>query len=62
MSEKQIDIKFPSGICGPKEYFFSIKVVVIQSLSRMTVTPWTAARQASPSFTISWSLLKLMFK
>ena len=23
-------------------------------------TPWTAARQASPSFTISWSLLKLM--
>ena len=24
------------------------------------VTPWPAARQASPSFTISWSLLKLM--
>ena len=24
------------------------------------VTPWTAARQASLSFTISWSLLKLM--
>ena len=24
------------------------------------MTPWTAARQASPSFTISWSLLKLM--
>ena len=25
-----------------------------------TLTPWTAARQASLSFTISWSLLKLM--
>ena len=25
-----------------------------------SVTPWTAARQASLSFTISWSLLKLM--
>ena len=27
---------------------------------RLFVTPWTAARQASLSFTISWSLLKLM--
>ena len=26
-----------------------------------SATPWTAAHQASPSFTISWSLLKLMF-
>ena len=25
-----------------------------------SATPWTAARQASLSFTISWSLLKLM--
>ena len=34
----------------------------VQSLSRVRffVTPWTAARQASLSFTISWSLLKLM--
>ena len=34
--------------------------VVVQSLShvRLFVTPWTAARQASLSFTISWSLLK----
>ena len=23
-------------------------------------TPWTAARQVTPSFTISWSLLKFM--
>ena len=36
--------------------------VVIQSLSHiwLFVTPWTAAHQASLSFTISWSLLKLM--
>ena len=36
--------------------------VVVQLLSCvwLSVTPWTAARQASLSFTISWSLLKLM--
>ena len=35
--------------------------VVVQSLSRvwLLTTPWTAARQASLSFTISWSWLKL---
>ena len=34
----------------------------LQSLSRVRlfVTPWTTARQASLSITISWSLLKLM--
>ena len=37
-------------------------VVVVQSLSRVRflATPWTAARQTSLSFSISWSLLKLM--
>ena len=37
-------------------------VVVVQSLShvRLFVTPWTAAHQASLSFTVSWSLLKFM--
>ena len=36
-------------------------VVAVQSLSRvwLFVTPWTAACQASLSFTISWSLLRL---
>ena len=36
---------------------------VVQFLSHVQqfVTLWTAAHQASPSFTISWSLLKLMF-
>ena len=35
--------------------------VVVQSLSCiwLFVTPWTAARQASLSFTISWRMLKL---
>ena len=34
----------------------------LQSLShvQLFVTPWTAACQASPSITYSWSLLKLM--
>ena len=35
-------------------------IVVVQSLMSNPVTPWTAACQASLSFTISWSLLKLM--
>ena len=36
--------------------------VVVQSLSHVWLfaTPWTAACQASLSFTISWSLLRLM--
>ena len=39
-----------------------MKFVVVQSLScvRLFANPWTAAYQASLSFTISWSLLKLM--
>ena len=41
-----------------KENIFSL----VQLLSRVQlfVTTWTAARQASLSFTNSWSLLKLM--
>ena len=34
---------------------------VTQSSLRLFVTPWCAAHQASLSFTISWSLLKLVF-
>ena len=42
--------------------FFSFFVAVVQSLSyvRLFVTAWTATCQTSLSFTISWSLLKLM--
>ena len=38
-------------------------VVVVQLLScvQLFVTPWTAAHQASLSFPISWSVLKLTF-
>ena len=41
---------------------FSVLVVVVQLLSgvRFFAAPWTAACQASLSFTISWSLLRLM--
>ena len=37
-------------------------LLLLQSLSQVLLfaTPWTAARQASLSFTISWSLLKVM--
>ena len=37
-------------------------LLVVQSLShvQLLVTPWTATRQASLSFTVSWSLLKPM--
>ena len=44
------------------EVHIKIKIVV-HLLSRvwLFVTPWTAARQASLSFTISQSLLKCMF-
>ena len=41
----------------------SFLVVVVQSLShvRFFMNPWTAAHQASLSFTIFWSLIKHMF-
>ena len=42
--------------------YWSLQAIV-QSLShvRFFAAPWTAACQASRSFTISWSLLKLIF-
>ena len=44
------------------ESFSPTFVVIVQSFScvRLFVTPWTAAHQASLSFTISQSLLKLL--
>ena len=41
----------------------SYTVVIVQWLScvQCFVAPWTAAREASLSLTISWSLLKFMF-
>ena len=37
-----------------------LSMVVVQSLSHVQITPWTVAHQASLSFTISLSLLRLM--
>ena len=39
-----------------------VGLAVVQSLScvQLFVTPWTAARQSSLSFPVSWSLFKLM--
>ena len=47
---------------GSKKGVHVTLAAVVKSLSRVLffVTPWTAARQASLSFTISQSLLKLM--
>ena len=44
------------------DVYDSINSVLVKLLShvRLFETPWTAAGQASLSFTISWSLLKLM--
>ena len=60
---------FPYNLAHPLVYFKSsldyLKyfAVVVQSLScvQLFATPWTAACQASLSFTICWNLLKLMF-
>ena len=40
--------------------FGSIFVVQLPSCGRVFATPWTIARQASLSLTISWSLPKFM--
>ena len=51
--------------CLPLPLLFNmvLEVFVIQSLNHVWLfaTLWTAAHQASLSFTISWSLLKLVF-
>jgi len=51
-----------SPLCVIGHLVKDFAVVVVQLLShvRLFVTPWTAAHQAFLSFTISWSLLKLV--
>ena len=41
-------------------YIDLLLLVHLLSCVQLFVTPWTAAHQASMSFTISWSLLKVM--
>ena len=70
MSPARMDayICMAESLCCPPETYHNIvnqyqyKIVVFQSLSRVQLfaTPWTAACQASLSFTIFQSLLKLM--
>ena len=66
-SEHQLFLKWcVLSVCIFKFAFISVKcpifTIVGQSLShvRLFVTPWTAACQAFPSFTVSWSLLELI--
>ena len=40
--------------------YLLVVVVTLLSCSQFFATPWTSARQASLSFTVSWSLIKLM--
>ena len=53
----------PSSLGGKEteEVFTTFSSVQLLSHVRLFATPWTAARQDSLSFTISRSLLKLMF-
>ena len=50
------------GMISLQGHFSAYHAAAVQSLSRVQLfaTPWTAARQASLSFTICWSFLKLM--
>ena len=47
-----------------KNQYRNVKIIITaqfsHSVGSLSVTPWTAACQASPSITNSWSLLKLM--
>ena len=52
---------FTTSATWEAHIYIYIYIVVVQSLSNVQLfaTPWTVARQASQSITISWSLLKL---
>ena len=54
---------FENSDCYSSSLPIWMSIVVVQLLShvRLFPSPWTAACQTCLSFTISWSLLKLMF-
>ena len=63
LSRDIMTLTMPADVMGSSwDPSMSESVVVVQLLSHVClfVTPWTAAHQASLSFTISQSLLKLM--
>ena len=64
MSPSDFELLFQSSPPTPRPSCLSptrtVDVVQLLSHVRLFATPWTAARQASLSFTICWSLLKLM--
>ena len=53
---KRIKTEMAPLVNSTNFFFHSVQLSHVQ----LSATPWTAARQASLSFTISWSLLKLM--
>ena len=53
-------LKWPTKDTKCENRYFFVLVVQLLSPVRLFVTLWTAAHQASLSFTISWSLLKLI--
>ena len=57
-----LEVERTERFCSNVAEVFILVVTVIQRLSRVQlfVTPWTAARQAFLSTTMSWSLLKCM--
>ena len=60
MCQKKIIWKYSNmNKCCFNQLYIGINYCSVTQLC-LTLTPWTAARQASLSFTISWNLLKLM--
>ena len=53
-------LNHPVNTLKPTEFYTLNFLLFSHSVISNYVTPWTAAQQASLSFTISWSLLKLM--
>ena len=51
----------PNPVTVPAELMAVVVVVQSPDHVRFFETPWTAARQASMSLTISWSLPKFVF-
>ena len=60
--QEYIQVCGTSFLISLMDCLWQFNIIIVQSLGsvRLFATPWTAACQATLSFTISWSLLKLM--